>query len=274
LLLHRTISALVGIPVVVGAIWLGAPWLTVLVAAAAVLGVREAYRMSPPGIGPFPLALGAMWAIALVVGAQSGSGLSSFLVISAGILAAGAFIALLWFVAFYSGGNYLIAGIFLVGGPVYVAFLLSHSLPLREIGGAGDLGRNWLLFALLVTFATDTGAFLLGRLLGRHALAPAISPRKTWEGAAGGLIWAVCAAVALGLIFDLAIPRWQQGAIGATVGVVSQWGDLFESKIKRLSLVKDAGGIVPGHGGILDRLDSVVVSVPVVYYLLATVFKP
>ena len=273
-MLHRMISALVGIPVVVGAIWLGAPWLTVLVAAAAVLGVREAYRMLPPGIGPFPVALGALWAIALVVGAQAGSGLSSFLLISAGILAAGAFVAILWFIAFYSGGRYLVAGIFLVGGPVYVAFLLSHSLPLREIGGAGDLGRNWLLFALLVTFATDTGAFFSGRLLGRHALAPGISPNKTWEGGAGGLIWAVFAAVALGLIFDLVIPRWQQAVIGATVGVVSQWGDLFESKLKRLSLVKDAGGIVPGHGGILDRLDSVVVSVPVVYYLVATVFKP
>tara|TARA_B100000315_G_scaffold247708_1_gene276779 strand:- start:425 stop:1243 length:819 start_codon:yes stop_codon:yes gene_type:complete len=272
-LLHRTISALVGIPIVVGAIWWGAPWLTVLVAVVAVLGIREAYRLSPPGIGPLPFGLGALWAIALVLGAQAGSGLSSFLTISSGFMAAGAFIALLWFIAFYSGGRYLVAGIFLVGGPVYVAFLLGHSLPLRELGDGG-LGRNWLLFALLVTFATDTGAFLSGRLLGRHAMAPGISPNKTWEGSAGGLVWAVLAAVALGLILDLAIPRWQQGIIGATVGVVSQLGDLFESKLKRISQVKDAGGMVPGHGGILDRLDSVVVSVPVVYYFLATVFKP
>jgi phosphatidate cytidylyltransferase len=274
LLLHRLISALVGIPIVVGAIWWGPPWLTVLVAVVAVLGIREAYRLLPLGAGPLPAGLGALWAIALMLGAQAGSGLSNFLITSSVILAAGAFAALLWFIAFYSGSRYLAAGIFLVGGPVYLAFLLGHALPLRDIGGGGDLGRDWLLFALLVTFATDTGAFLTGRLLGRHAMAPGISPNKTWEGAVGGFAWAVLAAVALGLIFDLAIPRWQQAIIGAAVGVVSQLGDLFESKLKRLSQVKDAGGILPGHGGILDRLDSVVVSVPVVYYLLATVFKP
>ena len=271
-MLQRTLSALVGIPVVVGAIWWGAPWLTVLVALAAVLGVREAYRLLPPGTGPLPLAFGVLWAVALVLGAQAGSGLESFLLISAGILAAGAFVALLWLIACYSGGRYLIASLYLVGGPVYVAFLLAHSLALREIGGAEDLGRSWLLFTLLVVFATDTSAFFVGRTLGRHPMAPGFSPNKTWEGGAGGFVLALLVALALGLIFDLAIPRWQQAVIGAAVGVVSQWGDLFESK--RISNVKDAGGIIPGHGGILDRLDSVVVSVPVVYYLVATVFEP
>ena len=93
-------------------------------------------------------------------------------------------------------------------------------------------------------------------------------------GAAGGLACAVVAAIVLGIAFDLAAPRWQLLVIGVIVGVVSQGGDLFESKLKRLSQAKDSGSIIPGHGGVLDRLDSVVVSIPVVYYLLATVFEP
>ena len=219
--------------------------------------------------------VGVLWTAALVLGAQAASDLSSFLRISAGIWLAGAFLALLWLIAVYpSGRRYLTASIYLLGGPIYVGFLLGHSLVLREVGDSNDLGRSWLLFAVLVTFATDTGAFFTGRTLGRRPMAPGISPGKTWEGGAGGLLLAVAAALALGQVFDLAIPRWQVGIIGATVGVLAQWGDLLESKLKRISGVKDAGSIIPGHGGVLDRLDSVVVTVPTVYYLVAAVFSP
>ena len=83
---------------------------------------------------------------------------------------------------------------------------------------------------------------------------------------------AVAAALVLGAMFELKIPLWQVGVIGAVVGVAAQWGDLLESKLKRIAGVKDAGNLFPGHGGILDRLDSIVVSVPAVYYLVATVF--
>ena len=105
-------------------------------------------------------------------------------------------------------------------------------------------------------------------------MAPNVSPGKTWEGAAGGLACAVAAAMALELLPGLSAPRWQLAVIGATVGVLAQMGDLLESKVKRASDVKDAGSLVPGHGGVLDRLDSIVLSVPAVYYLLATVFEP
>jgi phosphatidate cytidylyltransferase len=147
-------------------------------------------------------------------------------------------------------------------------------LALRDLDGGGSLGRDWLLFAVLVTFATDSGAYFTGRLLGRRPLAPNVSPGKTWEGSAGGFVFAVAAALVLGAIFDLRIALWQVGVVGATVGVASQWGDLLESKLKRIAGVKDAGNLFPGHGGILDRLDSIVISVPAVYYLVATVFTP
>ena len=279
-MLLRTFTGLVGIPVIVAAVWWGAPWLTLLVLVVAALGLREIYRLLPPGIGPLPVVLGLLWVIALVLGAQAASGLNNFLIISGGILATGAFVGLLWLVAYYTGARYLTAAVYLIGGPVYVGFLLAHSLALRDIGDTGDLGRDWLLFTILVVMATDTGAYLTGRTLGKHPMAPSISPNKTWEGAAGGFLWAIVTAIALGLVFeaagplDLAVPYWQLIIIGATVGVLAQWGDLFESKLKRISNVKDTGSIIPGHGGVLDRLDSVVVCIPAVYYLLVTVFEP
>ena len=273
-MLQRTVTALVGLPVILAAAWWGAPWLTILVVVIAAQGIREVYRLLPSGTGVLPVILGVLWAVALVLGAQAASGLNNFLLISAGILASGSFVVLLWLIAFYAGGRYLTAVAYLVGGPVVVGFLLAHTLALRNIGESGDVGRDWLLLSLLVIFATDTGALLVGHTLGKHRMIPSISPNKTWEGAAGGLVWAVVAAIVLGLLFDLSTPRWQLVLIGATVGVLSQGGDLLESRVKRFSNVKDAGNILPGHGGVLDRLDSVVVAIPAVYYLLITVFEP
>ncbi len=263
-----------GILVLVAVIWWGAPWLTIVVVLIAAQGVREVYRLLPPGTGALPAFLGVLWAVSLVLGAQAGTSLYNFLLISAVVAAAGGFVCLLWLIAYYSAGRPLTASLYLLGGPLYAGFLLGHALMLREIGDTGHAGRDWLLAVLLVIFAADTGAYLVGRAVGQHRMAPSISPNKTWEGAAGGLACAVVAAVVLGIAFNLAAPRWQLLVIGVTVGVVSQCGDLFESKLKRLSQVKDSGSIIPGHGGVLDRLDSVVVSIPVVYYLLATVFEP
>ncbi|MYC28467.1 MAG: hypothetical protein F4X65_00040 [Chloroflexi bacterium] len=190
-----------------------------------------------------------------------------------------------------------------MGGPVYVGFLLGHVMALAQVGenfflayplefdirqlpdNIYELGRNWLLFALLTTFATDTGAYLVGRTVGRHPMAPKISPNKTWEGAVGGFLGAVLAAVLLERMFNLGLgnPGWESGwdsawnwqplLIGATVGMASQAGDLLESWLKRRSQVKDAGSLMPGHGGILDRLDSLLFTIPVVYYLLVAVLR-
>ena len=286
-MLQRSLMALVGIPILVGAIWLGAPWLTVLVVAVGLATIWELYRMTPAGVGPLPIVLGAAWVLAMLSGAQAASGRDNFLIISGGVLAAGSFVALLWFIAFYQGDdsvgnkNIPIGLGYLILGPIYVGFLLAHALMLREITGSGaeiegtsDFGRSWLLFALLVTFAVDTGAYLVGRSVGRRPMAPSISPNKTWEGSLGGFAAAVAAALVCGLVFDLGVPAWQQAMIGGVVGVVGQWGDLIESKLKRIADLKDASSIIPGHGGLLDRLDSVLLTLPAVYYLIVTVFVP
>jgi len=280
----------VGIPVLVAAVWFGAPGLTVLIGVVAALGVSEFYGMRPKGVSTLPAVLGIIWAAAFVVGAQASLGLHSFLVISLIIMAVGAGACLLWLTAYYTSGRPLAASCYLLVGPVYAGFLLAHALALREIGDSSgeslvasnvvsdvvsrQAGRDWLLFTLLIVFGTDTGAYLVGKTFGSRPLAPVISPSKTWEGAAGGFIFAMVIAAIAGYALDLEIPLWQPMVIGACVGIISQVGDLFESKLKRMSNMKDASSIIPGHGGVLDRLDSIVVSIPLVYYLVATVFEP
>lgn len=247
-----------------------------------------------PAATPLPVLVGTAWVAALVVGGAAANGLLHFWAISLGIFLAGGFVALLWLIAFYHGPRWPVAAAYLAGGPLYVGMLLAHVMLLAQVGdnffyanptgfdfltfpdNGYDLGRNWLIFALLTTFATDTGAYLVGRAVGRHRMAPGISPNKTWEGAVGGFVGAVVAALLLERILNLGLgsPGWTEGwnwqplLIGATVGIVSQAGDLFESRLKRLSQVKDSGVLMPGHGGILDRLDSLLVTIPAVYYLL------
>jgi phosphatidate cytidylyltransferase len=210
----------------------------------------------------------------LVLAGSAAANTGELLLASSAVFLGGAFLGLLWLIAFYRGSRVLATGGYLAGGALYTGFLLAHALALRQLGGDDALGRSWLLFALLTTFATDTGAFFVGRAVGLHRMAPGISPGKTWEGAAGGFLLAALAALALSLVFDLGVAMWQAGLAGVAVGVAAQAGDLFESKLKRLSQVKDSGSIIPGHGGILDRLDSLVAAVPAVYYLVAAVFKP
>ncbi len=325
-MLLRTVSGLLGLAILLAAAWAGIFWVFLLTLIAAILGVREFYRLHSPSPAiqesvppdslepvtgeaarlptrtPLPLLLGAAWVAAFVIAGAGADGTVQFWGASLGILAVGSFVALLWLIAFYRGAGWPAAAAYLVLGPVYVGFLLAHTLLLAQVGEAFfdvdplyfdpvtgptiyEVGRNWLVFALLVTFATDSGAYLVGRAIGRHPMAPVTSPNKTWEGAGGGFVSAVIAAFLLYKILDLglgptiwegtwAAVNWQPLAIGATVGIVSQLGDLLESRLKRVSGVKDSGTLLPGHGGALDRLDSLLITLPTVYYLLVAVFRP
>ena len=269
----RIITALVGAPALLAALWFGNPWLAGLAALAAIVGVWEFYRLYRSDDATLPVWLGSLWGLALVAAGLAADSVSQFLIAAGGISAAGGFACLLWLLGGYRGRKQLLTGAFLLAGPVYVSLALAHGVALRE-AGPGDLGRNWLLLAVLVTFATDTGAFFVGRSLGRHAMAPIVSPNKTWEGSVGGLLSAVAATAALGAVLDLGIGIWQQLLVGGAVGLVAQAGDLLESKLKRISQVKDTGSIMPGHGGLLDRLDSLALAVPTVYYVVSVIFRP
>lgn len=146
--------------------------------------------------------------------------------------------------------------------------LLASLWPLLKL----HFGPGWLFVTLAVAFMSDTGAYAFGRLWGKHKLYPAVSPGKTWEGALGGLVGANIATVGWGSLFllpELSIPHAMVlGTVGSLAG---QLGDLFESMLKRSYGVKDSGSILPGHGGMLDRVDALLFVGPVVYYYAAHV---
>ena len=158
-------------------------------------------------------------------------------------------------------------------GALYPATLLTYLLELRMGGPAlADLDAFALTIStFLLIWATDTFAYVAGRAFGKHPLAPSISPKKTWEGAVGGAVAAVVVAVGLKALF-LDFLAWPHVlALALICGVVSQLGDLAESQLKRSVGAKDSGTLLPGHGGLLDRLDAMIVAAPLVYLYMAHV---
>jgi len=151
----------------------------------------------------------------------------------------------------------------LILGVVYVFGAWRCGIELRE------LNRWWLLFALAVNWVGDTAAFYVGRGLGRHKLAPEVSPAKTWEGAAASMLAALLFGLAYARGFMPSLAPWQALAAAAASNLAGQLGDLAESALKRGAGVKDSGGLFPGHGGCLDRTDGVLFTMPVLLALLS-----
>ena len=143
---------------------------------------------------------------------------------------------------------------------LYTAFLAAYLILLRDRPD----GLWWMGAALTITWVYDSGAYLVGRRFGRHKLWPAVSPGKTWEGTIGGLILAVGLSIAT--VFTLRLSYAEAAGLGLTVAILAQLGDLVESVIKRQVGVKDTGTFLPGHGGILDRIDGLLFSTLGVYY--------
>jgi len=150
-------------------------------------------------------------------------------------------------------------------GTFYIGFLFSFAMQMQTI----EQPFFAMLLVLLVTWGSDIGGYLFGRLWGKNKMAPLLSPNKTWAGSVGGLILASAVAVAFGYIFPLNGLTVGQIFIMAVLGsAVAQLGDLFESGMKRYFSVKDSGNIIPGHGGVLDRFDSFMLVLPVIYYFI------
>ncbi len=147
---------------------------------------------------------------------------------------------------------------------LYVAVPGAHFILARNFVD----GRDWLVVLLAITFATDTGAYACGRLLGRHRLAPAISPNKTVEGAIGGLAAGAAAAIGVPLLLGVATRMPGPVLLAVTVPIAAMAGDLLESALKRRLGVKDMSTLLPGHGGLLDRLDSLLLAGPCLYWIV------
>jgi phosphatidate cytidylyltransferase len=147
-------------------------------------------------------------------------------------------------------------------GLLYLPFLLGHFIWLRYL----PQGELWILWLLIVIFAGDTGAFYVGQALGKTKLYPQVSPGKTWAGAVGGVSLSLVAGLGAGKWLFPEANLWGLGWLALVLALAGLLGDLFESMLKRQAQVKDAGQLLPGHGGMLDRLDSLLFAAPVVVY--------
>jgi len=150
-----------------------------------------------------------------------------------------------------------------------VAFPLSFAVRLH---GLPTVGPRLLLFALAITWAADTTAYFVGHAIGKHPLAPHLSPQKTWEGSFGGMLGSVLAAY--GFSYSIHIPVLHLLLMAVLGNIAGQMGDLLESAYKRSAGVKDSGGLLPGHGGVLDRIDALILCIPVIWYYLVLVNPP
>lgn len=296
----RVLSAIVLIPLVLAAVALGEPWLVLLVAAAIGLALDEAYGLvTTAGLRPVRWAgfLSASFLLLVAFAAPSaetGCGCPLQLPWSVGAplpftiprdvgigaaLAGAILVTLIGQLLRRDRGGALASWGLTLSLALYVAWPLSHFVLLRHIDRPAapfswsvlSPGVWWVLYTFLLVWLGDTAAYFFGSRWGRHKLSPYLSPKKSWEGAAAGLLASI--AVAIGLVpllgLDLAYP-WA-ALLGALVGVLALLGDLAESLLKRQAGVKDSGRLIPGHGGMLDRVDSLLFVVPVVYYFLQIV---
>jgi phosphatidate cytidylyltransferase len=240
----RVLSALVLAPLPLAAIWLGGPFLAILTVLAAIVMAWEWSRLCGGGaalIGVVALAVAAAAFAGIWVG---------------GVLAAIGAVAV-WVVESRQPGRaplWTAAGSLWVGLPCIILLWLVQS---------GSAGRGTLLWLFAVVWATDIGAYAAGRAIGGPRLAPRWSPRKTWAGFAGGML---CAAV-IGAVTAIAVARSQAlplVLVSAGLAIVAQFGDLAESLAKRRFGVKDSSSLIPGHGGLLDRLDGLLAVIPTV----------
>ncbi|MEO5902561.1 MAG: phosphatidate cytidylyltransferase [Gemmatimonadaceae bacterium] len=278
-LTRRVLFALVGAPLTVALIFVGGWVFASALGAIAAIGAWELLRMARAG-GTEPLEIPAIVLAAAIPLAVHASYLGVFNVtITAAVLV---FLALLAAVIWARGVERkpLVSFSVTLAAVIYPS-LVAYMYPLRYHDYAvGALsGTILVMFPIAVTWATDTGAYAFGRMLGKHKLIPAVSPAKTIEGAIGGLLVAIIGAwlyshLLLRPFAQLGLSPTGLVIFGIAIGVVGQLGDLAESLLKRDAGVKDSSKLLPGHGGILDRFDSLLFVLPVAYLLLGALLLP
>jgi phosphatidate cytidylyltransferase len=257
--LSRILVTVVALPIVLYLVWLGGWWIASLALVAAVLALHELYVMGR-SLRPVVLA-GYAGATMTIVGAEAGG----FPWMLGGALATLPLAFVLYGVAETRQSATVALGTTVLG-VVWIAVGLGHLVLLRDIP---DHGRLAVFTVLLAVFADSTFAYLVGRAIGRHRLAPAISPGKSVEGFLAGTIAAV--AVAFFALYeerDTFLSIWQALVFGAIIAAAEPLGDLFESAIKRDLQVKDSGRLLAGHGGMLDRIDSLLFAGPAALYAI------
>jgi phosphatidate cytidylyltransferase len=256
----RLIVAIIGVPVVLGAVYLGGWWLFSLALIAALIALHEYWLLARP-LAPLAPA-GYVGAVLALVGAEVG-GISWAV---GGLFTTFALAFVLKAISeARAAATIAISGT--VMGAVWIGGGLGFLLLLRELP---DHGRLAAVTVLLAVWAGDTFAYLGGRLLGRHKMAPDTSPGKTWEGFVVGSAATIFVAF-VALYHQHFLTIGQSVALGVVLAVVAPLGDLFESLLKRDMEVKDTGTLLGGHGGMLDRIDALLFAAPAAYFVILAV---
>ncbi len=273
---QRVTSSVVLVLVVLIVVWWNFWSLVIGLAIVAVVAISELYSAFQRGGYPMQRWLGIPLTLVPILAAVGEAYWHRSLI--APVCSIGIVVSLIAQLPWHTQTGMLARWGLSVAGAYYVGLLISvyvllraldtplGASPLRQLGP--DPGAAWIFFVLLATWGQDVLAYFAGRLFGRHLMTPTLSPKKTWEGAAGGVLGSIVAAWFGVYLFGLPLaPLWII-IIGTIAGVVGPLGDLSESMIKRQAGIKDAGDLIPGHGGMLDRIDSMLFTGPVIGYLL------
>lgn len=265
-LLVRIASALVLLPGVLYLAWLGGLPFAILIAVAAALSAAEVNGLpwapreqgAAPAQGrPVSISLFASMAASASFGLLWTADPRSLLMLFPGILAALVIVSLtdaLFFELQVERAPIRVG--LAVLGAVWPGLLLSALVPLRSFG------FGWILLTLTVTWLNDTGGYFAGRFLGKAKMFPRISPKKTWAGFIGGLLSSMAGAMVVRQLMVPGLPLWGAAIVGAGAGLLGPIGDLSESMMKRAFGAKDSGRLLPGHGGMLDRIDALFFTAP------------
>jgi phosphatidate cytidylyltransferase len=255
-LVQRILSAAVILIIVIPVTIVGGPWFWLLVLLVAAAAWWECVTMGRSrGLRPFRIVGGVAVLAICLLGAAPGQWRELGLLATFGAVVLAGLVR-----RDYTGVLGDIAYTLL--GVLWIGWLAGYAIGLRDVTGNVD-GLPWLLTALAITIAADSSAYFTGRALGRHLLAPRVSPKKTVEGLIGGLLGAGAVGAAAALL-ALRQPWWLGALLGVAGGLAAVLGDLLESLVKRQLDVKDSSRLIPGHGGVLDRIDGLLFVIPVV----------
>lgn len=256
----RVLSAIILIPVVIALVYIGgAPW-AIAIALMGAVAWAEMSRLLQRSDFAVDRILGLLFVVLAIAAAYlQGAGFVQTNLINPllALLLMASLIYALYDRTDHPTQNWAIN----VASALYLGFMLSHFVTLRE----RPAGMQWVIFAFAMTWIGDTAAYFVGRTLGKRKLWPRISPRKTWEGLAGEVVACMIAGPLLGG-WLVGISVWQGLLIGLLVAVLGTFGDFAVSLVKRMANAKDSGALIPGHGGALDRLDSLLFTFPLITY--------
>jgi phosphatidate cytidylyltransferase len=260
-MLQRALSAAVLIPIVVFFAYQGGFLFAIGIGLVAALALNEFFRMlSRQGDRPLWLLGGGATALLILHGLGLGGTLDQ------AAIALIVFGGLLWELGAYQEGQYMRGWALTIAGVLYIGWAMGLVVALRNLPD----GFWWLVTMAVSIWASDTGAYLTGRFLGgrfsgERKFSPRWSPNKTWEGVIGGILVSLLVGTLLSVRF-LDLPVWQGALLGLLLGPTAVAGDLAESMVKRRVGVKDSGDLIPGHGGMLDRIDSILFGAVVTYF--------